>query len=284
MARRFLRRIVVIVGDAEEAIGIEDLLIRFLISNEASPTPASGHVDIVNLNDANERRIRERGKKIVVRAGYEGGELGLVLDGVVRRVERKREGLDRVTRVFIGGMTADGEGPLSARRALVNQTWQGEVSVRDLVLVAAAKIGLPVSGLDLIPEDAVEVDFRYVNGSAQQMLTGRLRPYGIEWFEQDGAIRLSRFAMSGDDRPQGIVISEATGMLDTPQVLDDGMRIKTLLDVRLKLDTRVRVESPFLERGGYDPATTWKVTATQHNADNREGDFYTLAELSSLNE
>ena len=283
--RRFLRSVRVTVGDADSAVKVEDLYIRFRIKREATASSAEGTIDIYNLNESNETRIHERAVRVVLEAGYQD-RLATIIDGRVRRVERERVDLDRITRIHIGGHTADAEAVGSARRSIFMRTYEGTVQVRDIVRDGVEHMMLEIGNVDLIPEDEVETDFKY-NGSTQIMLTERLRPLGLEWYEDNGVIRFSRFGKSADDR-DGIVISERTGMIGTPTVTDDGIRVRTMLDARMQLDTLIRVESSVLDKTASGDAANeraveienrlWKIIEVEHVGDNREGDFASTVE------
>lgn len=270
--QRYLRSVRVTVGDTAEAVLIngpqapEDLLVRFRVKREATATPADGVIEVYNLQERTETRIRERGERVILEAGY-GGTLSPIFDGDVRRVRRKREGLDRITRIFVGGSVA------AQSRAIFMRSYEGAVAVRDIVRDGVAALGLTLGPLDLIPEDAVEVDFRY-NGPARLMLTWRLHPLGIQWYEDSGVVRFSRFGMTEDDRLQGVLVSERSGMIGTPEVTDDGVKVRSLLDSRLRIDTRFRIESTEVE----EASRVWKCVMVEHRGDNREGAFETVAD------
>lgn len=280
MARRFLRSVQVTIGEPERAVRIRNLLVRFRIRREATDTPAEGRIDIYNLNESNETRIRERAERVVLEAGY-GGTLDTIFDGDVRRVERQRADLDRITRVHVGGNVE------TRSRSIFIRSYEGEVAVRDIVTDGVATLGLQLGPVDLIPESAVETDFRY-SGPTHVMLSQRLRPLGVRWYEADGVVHFTRLRRSIDDRPSGVLISERSGMVGTPTVTDDGIRVRTLLDPRLRLDSLIRVESDVLPdaasgdslnlRAGEFHQAEWKVVTVEHAGDNREGPFTTTVE------
>ena len=271
MTRRYLRKIKVQVGDSSEASVIEDLFIKFRIKKQSTNTPADGEIEIYNLNEMNETRIRERGKKVVLEAGYEE-TLEKIFDGDVRRVSRERAELDRITVVHVGGNQT------RLTHSTFIRTYQGPVSVRDIVKDGVENLGFTLGPVELIPADAIENDFRY-SGSTRNMLTQRLRPLGVEWFEEDGVVRFTTIKKSGDDRPQGVIISETTGMIGTPTVTDDGVRVSTMLDARLKLDTKIRIETTAPE---IDSGDIYKVIEVIHSGDNRGGEYSTTIEARPL--
>ena len=278
MARRFLRTVRVTVGDADSAVKVDSLYIRAHIRREASATPVSGEIEIYNLSQDNERLVRNRGVGCRLAAGY-AGEVDEIYSGKVRRVERKRRGLDRVTIVRVGGDTLVTPMAEPANSSFSGRTFEGVITVRELVAEGARSLGLIPGPLTLIPADAVEEDFSYNTGQTETMLYGRLHPLGLEWYQDNGVLRISRPGRTNDDRPIGIVVSEDSGMIGTPSVTEDGLRVRTLLNPLLRLDTRVQVRSRIL---GEIASGTWKVVEEEHQLDNREGPFFTEVGLRPL--
>ena len=275
MAQRFLRSIRIIVGDGNEALKIENLFISFNIRREGSKTPAEGKIEIYNLNESNETRIRERGKRLQLFAGY-GSDLNLIADGDVRRVERMRQRLDRVTRIQFGGNVT------RRTQNIFNPMYENKVPIRQIVTDAVAAMGLDLGPLDAIPDEEYPEVFTWERG-AESALRLILLPHKIEHYEENGVIRFSVQGKSQDDR-DAIVISEKTGMIGTPTTTDDGMRVRTLLDPRLLIDSRVRIESASLENErAEEQKGVYKVSVVEHMGDNREGDFFTDIELKHLN-
>ena len=293
--RRFLRKVRVTIGGVADevipaaavrpaAIVIEDLYIRFRIRKEVTDTPLEGVIDIYNLNESNETRIRERAERVLLEAGYEDGGLEVIFDGAVRRVERQRVDLDRVTRIHVGGKTSRAEIADHVRRKIFDRSYEGTVTVREIIEDAVETTGLflDYASFAQIPEDAVETDRRFAT-TALIAMQSLLRPLGVEWYEEDGVVFFSAYRKSADDRLDGVVVSEKSGMISSPTVTDDGVRIRTLLDPRIRLDTRFRIESSILDRAASGDAinesaaelqnAVWKVIAITHAGDNRLGEY-----------
>lgn len=273
MTRRYLRTVRAAIGDTDAETRIEQLLIRFEIRHEATDTPASGTIDFFNLADATETRIRDRGEQIRLWAGY-GDDPPLIAAGDVRRVERMRADQDRITRVHFGGHVA------LQTSATFQRAYEGTVTVREIVTDIVAAMGLELGPLDAIPEDATVEDVTH-GGGARFWLTQRLRPLGVEWYEESGVIRFTRQATSVDDRrgDDTVVVSETTGMVGTPTTTDDGVRVRTLLDARITLDTRFRIVTAVTgERATEISAGEFKAVTVTHAGDNRDGNFHTEIE------
>ena len=300
MARRFLRRVRVNVGDDAQRFVIEDLLIRFDIRRQTTATPASGYVEIWNLSDRSETRIRARGETVLLEAGY-GDRLEAIFLGDVRRIRREstetdrrpewspveisRQGQDRITRIYVGGAVS------KQAAAVFSRTYEGQVAVRTIVIDMIAALGLDVGDLSLIPDDT-KTNFRYNGGLVGIALERLIEPYGIRWYEEGGRANFTRTGQSGDDRRDGIRISERTGLIGVPTRTDDGLRLRTLLDHRLRLDKIVRVESSVLSEGAEGSPTNeraaeytgshWKIVEVRHAGNNRANEFYTEIDLRPL--
>ncbi len=275
---RFLRQVEVIVGDERDALQVRDLFVKFRIRRESTVTPAEGEVAIHNLIESNERQIRDRARRVQLRVGYgaRSVDLSLIFDGDIRRVTRERDKLDRITRIHVGGFLA--------RRvpAIFNHTYSRSVPVREIVADALETYNvrseddpplpeLTFGPLDAIPESATQTDYRAA-GNTTDVLRELLAPLNVRMYENNGQIRFTR---SGA-RTAGAStweISEQTGMIETPTVTDDGLRVRTLLDPRVQLDDLVDVRALATEDAG-----PHKVVVLTHEGDNRRESFYTELE------
>ena len=72
-----------------------------------------------------------------------------------------------------------------------------------------------------------------------------------------------------------INITPAAGLIGSPTVLDDGVRVRSLLRPEIKVDSQVRITAEFVER-------TMKVVAVNHKGDNRLGEFFTDLDLREV--
>ena len=297
MVRRYLREIICRIGNDNEALEIRNLRIQFRVRKDSSQTFSEGDVRIFNLQPENERRIQNRGERIELLAGYQG-DVGLLYSGSIKRVERGKEvdvgvdleenqikqmadtsrfsslvtrsGLNRVTDVSFGGFVD------RQNVATFDHSYQEDISLRTFVADLVETLGLEVGNLSLIPANAIEVGPPGYTGPTRPKLKQLLKSRGLRGYEENGRFHVTRIGDSTDDRRalnEVVAISEATGMIGTPTLTDDGMRVETQLDRRITLDTRVRVVSTLVDSG-----QIWKIVLVEHEGDNWEGDFKTRVE------
>ena len=289
MTRRYLRNVQVVIGDQDLALRVKNLLIKFDLQKEAQQTPAAGHISIYNLNQTNEALVRDRGVRCQLFAGYGSDQnLRLVIDGEVRRVNRMREGLDRITKIAVGGKVEQRNAPLFIH------TYSEVEKTRDVVRdIVNAMPGLSLGSLEAIPADAMTEPYSW-DLKADYALRNVLIPLDIEHFEENGIIQFSKRGETSDDSNDGagFTISQRSGMIGTPTILEDsGIKVRTMLDARLLLNSRVRVLSSSLGSGAFgssvsqraqEAAGSHKITVIRHAGDSRGGEFYTEFEARAL--
>ena len=244
--------------------------IDFDIAKKANETPADGHVYIFNLSKQIENQIYSRNDTLVLDAGYEGN-VGTLFDGSVQRVERDRERLARITRIYVGDATVEQErlGGVSLR------SYSGEESIRTIATDIVSDLGLELGPLDAIPEEVVE-DWEWVGGSTKG-LSDLLDGYGIQWYHEDGTIH---FASTTDDPSQPgaetVDINIETGMIGSPSLTTEGARVRSLLNPRMRIGGRINLSSDVLNG-------TFAIVAVRHHGSNWKGStFYSEVDMREI--
>lgn len=243
--------------DDGDAIAIDSLYIKIEIKKVISGKPNEGSVKIYNLADSTETQIKEKGVRIRVFAGHDNRPI-LLHDGDIRRVERDRSGVNRITTIILGGNT------IKLAQAIFNQSYAGQVSVKQIVTDAIPTFNIESSDIDQIPDNAFLNDFSFT-GKTGDLLDKILNPIKVQWFENDNLISFSAEKNALDDV---VVLNKNTGLVGSPSITDKGIKFKAVLNGRITLNNRIKIES-ILVNG------TYKVIQLLHIGDNRDGDFVT---------
>ena len=270
--RLYKRGIRVVVGDDDSAVEIRDLKMEIEAVFESQSIPSEGFVRIFNLNENTETRIRNRAERIRIFAGYEP-DLGLIFDGDIRRVERDRQDLDRITTITLGGNV------FRLVNARFSRSYEGQVTVRQIVQDALPSFGIDFDTLDAIPEDAVLNDYAFT-GRTYDLLNNILRTVNVNFYEENNIIR---FSLRGEVPQENVfLISQNTGMIGSPSITDEGIKVRNLLNARFIVNRDILVESDVLTRAPEGDAQNakaseqrgnYKITKLVHKGDNREGEF-----------
>ena len=239
-------------------LSVTDLRIHFTLERQADPTQDKGSVDIYNLGNSEARQIEDRGREIIIQAGYDG-VLDLVFQGSVQRVIRTREKQAFITRIELGDQVFS--------KSILAGIWQGSYAgaqnTRSIArTIITEGMGLTPGPLMAIPAGHTTTDFQAVGSNAAANLIDLLRPIGVTFYEEDGTIRVkdNREAQADSSR---IFVSPSTGLIDRPVVTDEGAEVRVFFNPKIRLGGQVELESEEL-------SGLWKVDGLRHFMDNWE--------------
>lgn len=256
---RIYKRIIrVVIGQEDStALSIENLFMAIEIKKLISAKPNEGSLSIYNLSDATENQIREKGVRIRVFAGYDNRPV-LIHDGDIRRVERDRSQVDRITTIILGGNLT------KLSQAVFNNGYSGQVSVRQIVRDAVPTFNIDATDIDQIPSDAFLYDFSF-SGKTSILLDKILNPLKVQWFETDNLIKFSKGKRAFDNV---VLLTQETGLIGSASITEKGVKFRSVLNGRIVLNERIKIGSR-LVNGIY------KVIQILHKGDNRDGEFVT---------
>ena len=247
---------------------ISEPRISFEIERQIDNTQAKGTVSIYNLRRENEQQIYDRRGEISIQAGYPD-TFAILFEGFVQRVARAREQLAHITRIEVGDTVR--------RQATIGgdfmASYDGPVTIRQIVQAISRAIGVPVGPLDAIPPPATISEF-YWHGTASDALDFALRRVECRWFVSDGVIRINRAGEAQSDAPT-IQVSARNGMIGTPIETDEGAEIRMFLNPLVVLGCTLEIESDTVEG-------RWKVVGLRNTGDNWQGSFETFADLREM--
>lgn len=263
----------------EGGLNLHDLKIAFDITKGISSTQNSGSIRIWNLTEAHRNALGKELDDITLEAGYtppgEDGNVGIIFKGQMRDVEHRREDADIITELSCG------EGDKAFRRATISKTYPAGSSVEDVVEDIYKE--LEREGIDRgewkFPEDLPKFKRPYtVCGSCKRELDTLGRGKNFYWSVQNGTMEI----IPGNGYVGGIVLlTPETGLIDTPTITDNGVKVKALLNPEIRPNRRVRIESQTLEMNA--EGGVYRVSECAYSGDNRDGDFYVSITGESVN-
>jgi len=276
----------------------------------ANHIASTGKVTIYNLSATTESDLMLQNTKCEVRAGYT--ELpGLIYYGAIMRIDRGRE--DAVNRYLIAHLRAgiqleqtvsialNGVNTVpNAVRAIVDAL-KGRKPFDNVILVD--------STLNVLPPNAEVVNWSFTGPAKQALdeLLGGIPPrdgkWRIDWTLKGNHLFLTSTNRQHDiiarpnttvERPanaQIIHISETSGMINVPEQLEAGLRVRVLLSANIEPDNLLEITPPASIRGsnpdGFGPKTfyadkQWRIVSVRHMGDTWEGDFFTEIEARQV--
>ena len=278
---------------------IRNLKISFNVDRQVE-TPPQCTINVFNLSDDSERRIRDRGKQAKLDAGYPD-TIGTIFEGAVDRVNLLRQPPVRITRLECGGKADAGTGSGSGGEA---PNANGVVRMRSYPkgthIVAIAQDFIDELGLmsdeslTLIPAAKT---LERAGGWVWTLGPGiglshclQLEGLSLGWTEVDGVAvigprRTAGEAAAGtgsnpneglDSGAEEIDLSAASGMIGSPfQAEADKAECAMLLNPLIRIGTIINIDSEVMQG-------RWRVSGLRHVGDNWTAQFVSHCDLRSI--
>lgn len=280
----------VVIGNAARGTGIavKDLRIEFEVTKTIGRVPNTALIKIRNMAPDNEAKVKGEFDEVLVNAGYEGSSL-LVFAGNIRHTFRYRDGTDYVMEID----AADGDDDF--RNTIVNATLAAGTTTSQAIDQLVSKFKRTKLGHTIVKE-RTRLRGKVMSGMARKFFDEIAAESDANWSIQDG--RLEIVPVESTLPTEAIVIRSDTGMLGAPEVDDKGIKVKCLLNPRLRVNGKVLLDNNDLKAriakererkvgakthkpskakkkvlARLDPDGVYKVYKLVHKGDNRGNDW-----------
>ena len=257
------RRIRLAVGE----LVVERLRIAFDIEALAAAGSGVSTIRIWNLSPDNEQRIGDPGTPVKLEAGY-GDGLSVIYDGAVTRMTQKRTGTDRITSLLVS--TA-----VTSASPVVTQSWNGDTGAAAIAADIAQAMELELVGAQFL--SGVMLHNYAVSAPAPRAMTlllakaARISGTPLSWRQQSGELLI--FHAGASAQPVTREVSQAAGMVGSPELTDRGAEVAIVLDDVPKLGDTVRLTSSVV-------SGDWTVIGINYVGDNWQGEFLARLQLT----
>jgi len=289
--QQFRRDCEVVIGAGGHGTAIRDLRIQFEVTKDVYRTPNPAQILLTNLSPNNENKLRTEYKDVLVNAGYVGASL-LTFRGNIRHAFRYRDGNDWVSQID----AADGDKDF--RNSIINRTLAAGTTEKDLLDIIVESFTDTKLG-DVTFENITRGRGRMVSGMARDILDHFAMTHGAHWSIQDGNLQIVR--VDSTLATEAIVLRSDTGLLGAPEINDKGIKVKCLLNPRIRCNGKIKLDNNDLkelihkekvQKPGaphhstapvrLDPDGIYKVFKLVHKGDTRGPDWYTEAHCVGL--
>ncbi len=218
---------------------------------------------------------------VVLQAGYASG-MGLIFGGNVRQIMRGREsGVD----TYLDILASDGD--KAYNYAVVNSTLAAGSTAADQA--AAASAAFAVHGLTAGHTPAASGPGlprgRVLYGMARKTMRAASEAQGCSWSIQHGVVQL--VPGQGYLPGEAVVLTAATGLVGQPEQTNDGIKVRALLNPRLRVGGRIQLDNRSIKEyrteikiGAFNKAPRldddglYRILAIDFSGDTRGGDWY----------
>ena len=248
MADQWMRKASLVVAAGEEGIDLSELRFTFRTQQWDLQTPGRIYVRIFNLSDDTANRVQKEFTRLILQAGYENGEYGPVFDGTIVQVRRGRE---NPTDTYLDITAADGD--IGYAFGVVNTTISRGSAFADRADALRKAMGVEASHIDPLPESKLPRG-RTFYGQARDHMRDLAFSTDTSWSIQRGQLQIVK--RDGFLPGEAVVLTSATGMIGLPEQTQDGIRIRCLLNPRIRPGVRVQIDNASIQQAGLQLSVT----------------------------
>jgi hypothetical protein len=306
--RQWKRRVEIVIGDRTRGQGLHingpasvtngntPLRVHFKITKVVGRTPNTALVQIINLSEESYGKIRGEYDEVLINAGYEGAEL-LVFRGNIRNVSSYQDGTERITEID----AADGDRDF--RNAVMNVSLAAGSTTQQLLDHAVGSFSSTTAGHAVV-RDSARIRGEVFSGMTRDVLDDLAADSDAHWSIQDGRLQLVR--VDSTLPTEAIVIRGDTGMIGVPEVDNNGIKVRCLLNPRIGANGKVKLDNNNVklkfakarlklpgakphksktkakELARLDPDGIYKVLKVEHDGDNMGGPWVSEVFCRSL--
>jgi len=270
---------VIVANSGGIALDVSDLHCTFDIQYVVNQQPPFSTIVIYNLNPVTEDFILNYGDRVIVEAGYEGNQYGVIFDGEV--VEPIRDKEDNVTyRLTINALA----GNSLLNQSFVNFTLNRGQSARSIVQNLASMATHPSPIGELSPQlSAAQLPrAKAVFGLTRDYIRQIAQASNLAFYTKSGEINL----IHASDPPKGEILdlTPESGLIGQPTQQDLGVSFRCLLNPAIQIGTMVHIDSSLIQAQTYqigqvprplDAQGIYRVVGVEHVGDTRGNDWYT---------
>jgi len=274
------RRYRVLVSNGKgTALDVSDLRCTFEV-HKTMMQPQFSTVTIYNLNSETENQIINEGDTIIIEAGYEGEQYGMIFRGdVVQPIRGKEDGV--TYKLTLNSL--DSDRALNTDAFVAFSVSKGQTA-RDIVENVTSRARLPME-LGFISQGLSQAKLtrgKVFFGAPKDYLRQLAQSNAATFYMEDGKVNIIQ---ATDYPPNEIVdLAPESGLIGTPMQTDYGVSFKCLLNPRLKLNSLVRINNSLIQAQTYqfgqipralDAEGIYRIIELRHIGDTRGDNWYT---------
>lgn len=275
-------RVIVSSLDGETALDVSQLRCTFNCVKVMMVQPQYSTITIYNLSAETENTIISEGCRVVLEAGYEGEQYGVIFDGnVVQDIRSKEDG----TTFTLTLVAADADMWMSYSLSAFSMV-RGQNSRKALdFCIGRATISTEIGSISDSLSEAKLTRGKVFFGLTSDYVRQIARSENATAYIEDGKINIVKVT----DVPDGEIIelSPTSGLIGVPVQSEYGVKIKCLLNPQIKLNTLVHVDNSLVRNQQYEQGQAiysldgdgiYRVIKVTKIGDTRGNDWYTEIE------
>lgn len=214
-----------------------DLRLTFKILAADVQSPNHATIRVYNLSDQTVKQVIGEFSYVVLNAGYEDGEFGVIFQGDIKQFRHGRESnID----TFLDIMTSDGD--LAHIFGTVNATIAQNASPQDQLKVIGDSFkqhGVTLGDTAAVGVAGILPRGKVLFGLARDQMRNLTNTAGSSWSIQNGKVTV--VPLDSYLPGEAVVLTAYTGLIGVPEATDGGIYCKCLLNPRITIGTRIQL-------------------------------------------
>lgn len=284
MAEQWLRKASLVVAAGEDGLDLSELKFRFQIKQWDLQTPGNMQVRIYNLSEDTANRIKKEFTRLILQAGYQTGEYGVIFDGTIVQA---RSGRENPTDTFVDITVSDGD--IGYVFGVVNTTIAKGSSFSDRAEALRKAMGAESGHIAAMVGSELPRG-RVFYGMARDHMRDLCFSTDTKWSIQRGQLQI--IERDGYLPGEAVVLTSATGMIGLPEQTQDGIKVRCLLNPMIKVGGRVQIDNASIQQANLQLANSasavkansflpriaedglYRVVVCEHEGENRGPAWY----------
>lgn len=232
-----------IVNGQGQPIDLSQFRIKFKICASDLSSPNSADIRVYNLDPETINSIQSEYQGVILSAGYEnGGSFGAIFSGTVKQY---RIGKESNVDTYFDILAADGD--MNVNYSPMNASIGAGSTPFDHITAAAGAMGIPLTAHSkqgilsafggTLPNPRGKVMF----GMARGVMRSTASRLSMSWSVQNGQLQMLPYDGYLPDEP--VQISEFTGLIGIPELTNEGLVAKCLLNPQIKVGQLASIDS-----------------------------------------
>lgn len=236
---QFGRKASLVVTAGQKGLDLSQLRFTFKTSQSERQSPGFVNIRVYNLSDQTSISVQNEYNRVILQAGYDQGNFGVIFDGTIKQVRRGRES---PTDTFLDIFAADGDIPYNF--AVVNTTLPAGSVPQDEMNALVSSVsgdGVNVSYAPSVALGPSRLRGKTLFGMARDSLRDFADNQKWTYSIQNGGLVF--VPITGYVPGDAVVLTAKTGMIGMPEQTEDGIHVTCLLNPLLSIGRRIQIDN-----------------------------------------
>lgn len=241
----WIRKATLVVVAGEQGLDLSQMHFKFKTKQSDAESPNTAEIRIYNLSSATVKQIQGEFTNVVLNAGYENGNFGIIFSGTIIQFRRGRE---NATDTYFDILASDSDIPYN--NTMCNATIK-DCTPNKVIDSVSNSMGLKVNN-SLDNTGGVLPRGKVLWGLNRDVMRQTVQSQGATWSIQNGVVQV--IPLQGYLPNEAVVMNSHSGMISLPEQTDEGIKVRSLLNPKLVIGGQLQINNTSINQTIAAPA------------------------------